>query len=289
MSNQSAFLCLRCRAAALVSESERLICPACRTSYPLAQGVPMLWPSPQEEASVLQGEDHHVSLRRLQGLYDRLYQHEGLMGTELDTTYDRATKAMLLSFGEPLHGKRLLDVGAGAGNLWEYVAADVECYALDLSAAGLSRAMARRSGLTTSVPMAEYLPYPDSFFDVVVAADTIEHTLSPERALREIHRVLKPGGIFSASLPVPDSLRKWGRNELLQERPNLGFVWRLAFVVIKRTLLFGRPDFQPVDRDYRIEEWTRLIELIGLKLERVISWPDPPKAPIVVLLRAVRE
>jgi SAM-dependent methyltransferase len=44
--------------------------------------------------------------------------------------------------------------------------------------------------------VAEWLPFPDRSFDVVIAATSLDHSLSLDRALSEIRRVIKPGGRF---------------------------------------------------------------------------------------------
>jgi SAM-dependent methyltransferase len=43
---------------------------------------------------------------------------------------------------------------------------------------------------------AEFLPFPDASFDVVIAATSLDHALSLDRALSSIRRVIKPGGQF---------------------------------------------------------------------------------------------
>ena len=229
-----------------------------------------------------------ITLDQVQAIYDKAYRHPGLMGTDLDHTYDAVTKQLLLDFAKPLATKRLLDVGCGVGSLWEHVPSDVEGYALDISLVGVRTAAQRYPGLTASVSAAEYLPYPNGYFHCVIAADTIEHAFSPSRALAEIWRVLEPGGHFCTSFPVPDSLRKWGRNQLSRGRAALSLLPRLGWVLFQRFALFGRLDFQPIDRDKNIEEWRVLLEETGFQVSRVLEWPLPPEVPIVYLVHAIR-
>jgi ubiquinone/menaquinone biosynthesis C-methylase UbiE len=251
--------------------------------------IPVLLPTEEKQKRLGIGERRSLSLIDVQNIYDQAYTEDGLMGTDLDEGYDRTTKQRLLSFGQPLAGKRLLDVGTGVGSLWRYVQAPVEGYALDLSPVGVLKAVDHHPDLTASVSIAEYLPYNECFFDLVLAADTVEHTFSPERTLAEIYRVLKPRGIFSGSFPIADSLRKWGWNTFVRSRPQVGTFFRLLWVLAKRTLLFGRPDFQPFDRDLTKEEWLEMIEAVGFRIEVFELWPEPPKIPITYLAKAVKD
>lgn len=45
------------------------------------------------------------------------------------------------------------------------------------------------------------LSYPDNAFDLIVSNDVLEHIPDPEKALRECHRVLRPGGSFLGTFP----------------------------------------------------------------------------------------
>jgi SAM-dependent methyltransferase len=42
----------------------------------------------------------------------------------------------------------------------------------------------------------EHLPFPDGHFDAVASCCVLEHIIHVERCLAELHRVLKPGGVF---------------------------------------------------------------------------------------------
>jgi len=45
------------------------------------------------------------------------------------------------------------------------------------------------------------IPSDDNMFDIVIAANTLEHLHDPERVFKEVNRVLKPGGIFLVKTP----------------------------------------------------------------------------------------
>ena len=184
----SPFICIECRQAVLETAGSRLACPHCGAVFASRLEIPLLLPAAYAEEA-LPAAGKQITLASLQETYDRAYEHDGLMGTDLDQEYDRVTKEKLLSFASPLAGKRLLDVGAGTGNLWNYISEPVEGYALDLSVMGMARAHRRHPHLTVSVSVAEVIPYPDRFFDVVLAADTIEHTIAPNEALAHSPRL----------------------------------------------------------------------------------------------------
>lgn len=56
-------------------------------------------------------------------------------------------------------------------------------------------------GPNTTNQNLEALTYPDNSFDIVITSDVMEHVRLDERAHAEIHRVLKPGGIYLFTVP----------------------------------------------------------------------------------------
>lgn len=97
---------------------------------------------------------------------------------------------------------QVLDVGCGAGHASFVAAAKVSrVTAYDLSSQMLDvvKQAATDKGLsniTTAQGYAEILPFDDGVYDVVISRYSAHHWHDVGQALREIKRVLKPGGIF---------------------------------------------------------------------------------------------
>jgi len=147
--------------------------------------------------------------------------------TEVDPEYDLAAIRFLealwgegyLSPGGPeevdrvltgvaLAGRRVLDLGCGAGGISVYLArthgagevvgADVEAPVVEAA-----RARVDREGLASKVRIEKIapgpLPFADDSFDVVFSKDAMVHIPDKEALFAEIFRVLKAGGCLAAS------------------------------------------------------------------------------------------
>jgi ubiquinone/menaquinone biosynthesis C-methylase UbiE len=55
----------------------------------------------------------------------------------------------------------------------------------------------------------EVLPFRDGCFDIIVCLDVMEHVKDDRAAMREIWRVLTPGGVALIHVPLFDALRPW--------------------------------------------------------------------------------
>jgi SAM-dependent methyltransferase len=103
---------------------------------------------------------------------------------------------------EALPGRgRLLDFGCGPGYFvkcavdrgWEAHGVEVGAWA-EAAAARLGLKYFHRGLLADQ-------HFPDGFFDAVCANQVLEHLPAPRNDLAEIHRILRPGGIFYANVP----------------------------------------------------------------------------------------
>jgi SAM-dependent methyltransferase len=116
-----------------------------------------------------------------------------------------------LGFVNKLPPGRLLDVGCGLGHLLSGVDKRWERHGIEISEYAAERAA--EHGVIFHGDL-ENANYPDRFFDVVTLYHVIEHMEDPERELREIKRILKPGGWLIAGTPNFDSAcaRRFGDN-----------------------------------------------------------------------------
>lgn len=96
-------------------------------------------------------------------------------------------------------GGTLLDVGCGRGELREYVAKHINEY--------IGADVIRYDLLPVDASFVEIdldagrVPLPNATADVVAAVETIEHLENPRAFVRELHRLVKPGGLVLVTTP----------------------------------------------------------------------------------------
>lgn len=110
-------------------------------------------------------------------------------------------------------GEVVLDLGCGEGRhvISAFLEEDVQAVGVDLCLDDLRTAKERyepfadytngEKRFALSAANALQLPFDDNTFDKVICSEVLEHIPDYKGALREIERVLKPGGLFCASVP----------------------------------------------------------------------------------------
>ncbi|MFN8413133.1 MAG: class I SAM-dependent methyltransferase [Anaerolineales bacterium] len=99
----------------------------------------------------------------------------------------------------PVHGK-LLDVGGGTGRVTSAIREFVD----DAVIADVSFGMLKEAPRSTLKPvcgLSEALPFADNSFERVIMVDTLHHVINHAESVREMVRVLKPGGILVIEEP----------------------------------------------------------------------------------------
>lgn len=129
-------------------------------------------------------------------------------------------------------GARILDVGVGLGRLLGPLG-QYERHGIDISYDYLVRAKAQ--GIDVAFSRIEDMPYRDELFDAIVTCDVLEHVLDLDACVRNILRVLKPGGKLIVRVPYREELDSYVDDSMPYE-----YVHLRNFDVAGLRLLFGK-------------------------------------------------
>jgi ubiquinone/menaquinone biosynthesis C-methylase UbiE len=121
----------------------------------------------------------------------------------------------LIARAQPLTGTRVLDLACGTGIVSRTLAVqeqrEMNLVGLDISPSMLAKAEALADEMDIRVQWHEAcatcMPFPDGFFDAVLCQQGLQFFPNPCTALREVRRILKPGGlaVFSVWGPLADN------------------------------------------------------------------------------------
>jgi len=152
---------------------------------------------------------------------------------------------------------RILDVGCGTGANLLMLSKYGDAEGVDVSEDAL--AFCRERGLEqVKLGAAEDLPYDDGTFDLVTAFDVVEHMDDDLAGLREMRRVLRPGG------------------RVLLFVPTFMFLWGL------------QDDVSNHRRRYRLPELRRVLEQAGFEIERTTYANITFFLPILLMRKLMR-
>ena len=150
--------------------------------------------------------------------WDRIFNKYGKVFTKVQENIPRITKLF-----KKRGVKRILDLGCGSGRHLVYLARHgFDVYGIDNSPEGIEIAKdwLKKEKLQVNLKTGNIykkLPYKDNFFDAIICVQTLHHAKieNIRRAIKEIERVLKPGGLFFTT----DRRRKIKRNaKIITER-----------------------------------------------------------------------
>jgi demethylmenaquinone methyltransferase/2-methoxy-6-polyprenyl-1,4-benzoquinol methylase len=140
--------------------------------------------------------------RRVRGVFDSVASRYDLMNDLMSAGLHRVWKAYTVMVANVGEGSKVLDIAGGTGDLALAFAKKAgltgEVVHTDINEAmlrtGRDRLLDAGVVLPTAVCDAEKLPFPDNHFDVVSVAFGLRNMTRKDAALKEMNRVLKPGG-----------------------------------------------------------------------------------------------
>ena len=183
VSEEGAHSCLLCGAtdATVLCEFPELTWVSCRCGliYKLSDALP----------AVEYEEDYFVSRKNVRRQYNTRNQRR-----------IRKSRSQILDVLNHVEPGPLLDIGCAHGHTL------LAARELGLSATGVdisdhAVSFCGELGFETKIGTMERLPFPDGSFQIAVMKHVLEHTRTPREALREIRRVLRPGGGLFIAIP----------------------------------------------------------------------------------------
>jgi ubiquinone/menaquinone biosynthesis C-methylase UbiE len=190
--------CLNC-GGGLVADAgtDALACPACGRSYPIVDGVLVA----RSETSA----NNQVARDFYDGpLWPKFRFWE--WATFVMNGGERSSRDKILRHLPKDEGLRLLDVAIGDGVYLDWLPQSWSVAGIDISQHQLDNCKRRRGTRDLKLVMgeAEDLPFSDRTFDCALSIGGFNYFNDPEKSLREMARVVKPGGTIVVADEVPN-------------------------------------------------------------------------------------
>lgn len=155
------------------------------------------------------------STKSLQTFWDKVFDETEEMAQIPTTLYfSKREKEIILKWFGDFKEKKLFK-----SDLWDEVKntklllwahkKGARCFGIDVSQKVLSAVKTQAKYVNAKYGDIRKIPYPKNSFDLIISIGTVEHFPDSIKALKEMKKVLKPGGVAMISVPVKYDL--WGR------------------------------------------------------------------------------
>jgi ubiquinone/menaquinone biosynthesis C-methylase UbiE len=175
-------------------------------------------------------EEKHSQLN--EAMWDKWAEADTLDNNGLNSRFLRAAQSKVISLLNIQPNVHFLDIGCGTG--WavgqaaNLVKGNGLFYGVDLSPKMIEKAKSNFSGKDNFHFLqanSESIPLDDNFFDIIICTNSFHHYLHPDKALREMRRLLKSGGKLYLLDPLADSwiTKFWDMLAKLKEPEHVKF------------------------------------------------------------------
>ncbi len=146
--------------------------------------------------------DENEKAKKVAGVFTSVASKYDIMNDLMSVGLHRIWKRFAVGLANVHEGQRVLDIAGGSGDLsrlfLDKVGKNGQVVLTDINNAmlrvGRDRLLDEGKATPTAQCDAEHLPFPDNYFDCVSIAFGLRNVTHKDAALREMHRVLKPGG-----------------------------------------------------------------------------------------------
>ncbi|HAF45262.1 MAG: bifunctional demethylmenaquinone methyltransferase/2-methoxy-6-polyprenyl-1,4-benzoquinol methylase [Sideroxydans sp. GWF2_59_14] len=146
--------------------------------------------------------DETEKAKKVAGVFTSVASKYDIMNDLMSVGLHRIWKRFAVGQANVHEGQRVLDIAGGSGDLsrlfLDKVGSSGQVVLTDINNAmlrvGRDRLLDEGKATPTAQCDAEHLPFPDNYFDVVSIAFGLRNVTHKDTALREMRRVLKPGG-----------------------------------------------------------------------------------------------
>lgn len=142
-----------------------------------------------------QSQDNHQ--REVRQMFDVVAPRYDLMNDVMSMGIHRLWKHKCVSILAPNHGETIIDLAGGTGDLAQaFSKRGANAIVCDPCLAMMSATNHTKNPIKWVAGYGESLPFANQSVDVVSIAFGLRNMSNPKQGLKEIHRVLKPGGRF---------------------------------------------------------------------------------------------
>jgi demethylmenaquinone methyltransferase/2-methoxy-6-polyprenyl-1,4-benzoquinol methylase len=146
--------------------------------------------------------DEAEKAKKVAGVFTSVASKYDIMNDLMSVGLHRIWKRFAVGLANVHEGQRVLDIAGGSGDIsrlfLDKVGSRGQVVLTDINNAmlrvGRDRLLDEGKATPTAQCDAEHLPFPDNYFDCVSIAFGLRNVTHKDAALREMHRVLKPGG-----------------------------------------------------------------------------------------------
>lgn len=183
-------------------DEQNRFCQACDWKCEVREGIPIYLSSQDSKDEIFQ---------RYLLNYDEISEDD-LKESIQNVEYLRTQNEKLFSYIPPVKDLAVCEIGTGKGLLLEHLKKEKprKLVGIDISIPYLRAIQDANEDIELIVANAENLPY-DNEFDVIIAADIIEHVVNVGDFLYCVYRALKPGGYFVVKTPNNEDINIYSR------------------------------------------------------------------------------